>query len=92
MQKTVECRQMCGNMHANAAFDAIYQASNNVIFRLVSCANYCAQRNPQDDVEDGTNRSMRASDISKVSCAQNKGRFAKCVLYMNVDVAIGSLN
>ncbi len=51
-------------------FDVVYWSSSNVIFRLVSCANYCAQRNRQDDMEAGIHRSMRAFIISKAFCAK----------------------
>ncbi len=43
------------------AFDVVlYRSLTNVIFRLVP---YCAQRNPQDAMETGTTRSMRAFNI-----------------------------
>ncbi len=46
------------------AFDVVlYRSSTNVISRLVSCANYCALINPQDDMESGTTRPMRAFNI-----------------------------
>ena len=51
------------------AFDVVYWSSSNVTFHLVSCGNYCMQRNPQDNMEAGTHCSLQAFNISKVSCA-----------------------